>query len=111
MKCRELKIDRDSMISRHKINTKKPVESYGYFYLSQTHTELTVNHPERNVRQAEMDDSPREKMSGKRGYERELQYRGSQGKDLVSGSEDKRENGCKNGREENGQCILFVCFC
>lgn len=71
-----------------------------------------MNHPERHVRQAEMDDSPREKMSDKRGYERELQYRESQGKDLVSGSEDERENTCKNGREGNGQAVNFWgCFC
>lgn len=70
-----------------------------------------MNHPERNFRQVEMDDSPREKMSGERGYKRELLYRESQGKDLVSGSEDKRENGCKNGREENGQAVyFFVCL-
>lgn len=59
-----------------------------------------------------MDDSPREKMSGKRGYERELQLRESQGKVLVSESEDKRENGCKNGREGNGPVLYFLfCFC
>lgn len=71
-----------------------------------------MNHPERNVRLAEMDDSPREKMSGKREYERELQLRESQGKVLVSESEDKRENGSKNGREGNGQVLYFLfCFC
>lgn len=59
-----------------------------------------------------MDDSPRKYMSDKRGYEKEFQYRGSQGKDLVSGSEDEREKGCKKDREENGWAVYFwVCFC
>lgn len=88
------------MTSMHMINTKKKKngKSSGHFCLQHTHTELTMNHPERNVRLAEMDDSPREKMSGKREYERDLQQRESQGKSLVSRSEDKRENECKNGR-------------
>lgn len=46
-------------------------------------------------------------MSDERGYEREFQYRESQGKDLVSGPEDEREKGCKNGREENGWAVYF----
>lgn len=56
-----------------------------------------------------MDDSPRE-ISGERGYKKELLYRENQGKDVVSGYEDKREKVCKNGKEDNF-FLLFVCFC
>lgn len=68
-----------------------------------------MNHPDRKKCQAEKDDSPREQMSHERGYERVFQYRESQDKDLVSGSEDEREKGCKNGREKNGWAVYF-CF-
>lgn len=49
----------------------------------------------------------KEEMSDVRIYERNFQYRESQGKVLVSGSKDEREKGCKNSREESRWEVYF----